>query len=395
MICKICSHEPMKKVVDLGLQPLANKYPKNSNEIKNEKKFPLILIFCENCLNVQIEKLINRKEMFEDYYYLSSVNMGLVNHFESLAKKIDSSSFVVDIGSNDGILLKPLKAMGIKAIGVDPSINVGKIANDQGLETFIGFFSYKIVENIIKIHGKPDTVVASNIFTHIENPKQFVLNIKKLIEENGMFILEVEYLSKFIKNIQFERFYFDRPYYYSLNSIKKLVESANMSLVDVEFINVHGGSIRCFIKNSKNIKPSKLINKIINNEKKELTCEMFQIFEQKINKEVENFKKELMILSKLGKKVIGYGAPARVATITNFAKINKNLIEYIVDDNILKQNRHTPGTHIPIKSRKKSKNDNIDVVVVFAYEYFNEIKEKMKDFNCDFYSPIPFQIINY
>ena len=201
MICKICNHEPMKKVVDLGLQPLANKYPKNSNEIKNEKKFPLILTFCENCLNVQIEKLINRKEMFEDYYYLSSVNMGLVNHFESLAKKINLSSFIVDIGSNDGILLKPLKKMGIKAIGVDPSINVGKIANDQGLETLIGFFSNAIVEKIIKMYGKPDTVVASNIFTHIENPKEFVLNIKKLIEENGMFVLEVEYLSNSARGV--------------------------------------------------------------------------------------------------------------------------------------------------------------------------------------------------
>ena len=358
MICKICNHEPMKKVVDLGLQPLANKYPKNSNEIKNEKKFPLILTFCENCLNVQIEKLINRKEMFEDYYYLSSVNMGLVNHFESLAKKINLSSFIVDIGSNDGILLKPLKKMGIKAIGVDPSINVGKIANDQGLETLIGFFSDAIVEKIIKMYGKPDTVVASNIFTHIENPKEFVLNIKKLIEENGMFVLEVEYLSKFIKNTQFERFYFDRPYYYSLNSIKKLFESVNMSLVDIEFIDVHGGSIRCFIKNSKNIQPSQLIKKIINNEKKELTCDMFEIFKQKISKEVENFKKELINFRKLGKKVIGYGAPARVATITNFAKLNKNLIEYIIDDNSLKQNKLTPGSHIPIQSQQNSKNDN-------------------------------------
>ena len=122
---------------------------------------------------------------------------------------------------------------------------------------------------------------------------------------------------------------------------------------------------------------------------------MFEIFKQKISKEVENLKKELINFRKLKKKVIGYGAPARVATITNFAKINKNLIKYIIDDNSLKQNKHTPGSHIPIKSQQNSKNDNVDVVVVFAYEYFKEIKEKMKDFNCEFYKPIPFQIVNY
>ena len=394
MICKICQHDFMKRIVDLGLQPLANKYPRNQNEFNNEKIFPLILIFCEKCLNVQIEKLIDRKEMFEDYYYLSSVNKSLVMHFQNLANIIKAGSFVVDIGSNDGILLKPLKKEGIKALGVDPSINVSKIANDQGLETLVGFFSNEIVEKIIKEYGKPDTIVASSMFTHIENPKEFVLNIKKLIQENGVVILEVEYLSNFIKNIQFERFYFDRPFYYSLNSIKILFETVGMSLIDVEHINTHGGSIRCFIKNAKNIESSSLVKEIINKERQELIFDMFKKFNIKIIKEAQKFKKRLNYFKKSGKNVIGYGAPARVATITNFAKIDKHLIKYIIDDSPLKQGRHTPGSHIPIISKEKSINDNIDIIVVFAYEYFKEIKEATKDFNCNYYKPIPFEILS-
>ena len=148
MICKICKKNEINEVLNLGLQPLANKYPKNKNDFLVEKVFPLNLLFCSICLNVQIKKIIDRKEMFEDYYYLSSVNESLVSHFENLAKKLSSSSFIVDIGSNDGILLKPLKSMGIKSLGIDPSINVGKLANDNGLETLIGFFNNSFVKKI-------------------------------------------------------------------------------------------------------------------------------------------------------------------------------------------------------------------------------------------------------
>ena len=142
-VCKICKYQDVNEVINLGLQPLANKYPKNKNDFVKEKFYQMSLTLCNNCLNVQIKKLIDRKEMFEDYYYLSSVNKGLVRHFENLAEEIKDSSFVVDIGSNDGILLKPLNKLGIKSLGVDPSINVGKIANDAGLDTLIGFFQMK------------------------------------------------------------------------------------------------------------------------------------------------------------------------------------------------------------------------------------------------------------
>jgi len=391
MICKICKKNEINEVLNLGLQPLANKYPKNKNDFLVEKIFPLNLLFCPNCLNVQIKNIVDRKEMFEDYYYLSSVNEALVSHFENLAKKISSSSFVVDIGSNDGILLKPLKSKGIKSLGIDPSINVGKIANDKGLETLIGFFNNNTVEKIVSNYGKPDTIVASSIFTHIENPKQFALDIKKLLQKNGFLILEVEYLSNFIKNIQFERFYFDRPFYYSLLSIKILFEQVGMSLVNVEHIYTHGGSIRCYIKNSKDEKTSSLVKDIINKEKENLKFETFKIFQKNIIKETKNLKEKLNYFKKSKKNVIGYGAPARVSTITNFANIDYNDINFIIDDSPLKQDRYTPGTHIPIISREKLKSNKIDIIIVFAYEYFKEIKEYTKNYNCEYFQPIPFR----
>jgi len=138
MNCHLCGHEHIVEFLNLGRQPLANKYP-TEKQFDGEEFFPLEVYFCLRCKNVQLGTIVSRERMFEDYYYLSSVNAGLVKHFESLAKKLAKSNFVVDIGSNDGILLRPLKAAGIRAIGVEPSVNVSKIANDDGFETLCSF----------------------------------------------------------------------------------------------------------------------------------------------------------------------------------------------------------------------------------------------------------------
>ena len=391
MKCKICNSNNISEVINLGKQPLANKYPKNNLEITNEKKFTLKILFCRSCRSGQIKKIVNRNILFEDYYYLSSVNKKLREHFQNLALKIKKYNFVVDIGSNDGILLKPLRKLKVKSIGIDPSINVGKIANDRGLETFVGFFDINIIKKILKKYEKPDLIVASSVVTHLEKPIKFAKDIKRLIKKNGTLIIEIEYLQNFLKNLEFERFYFDRPFYYSANSIKKLFKNVGMTLYDIEKINTHGGSLRCFIKNSRNTKITNRCKKILNDEKKKLSLSEFKKFNVKIYKSSKIFKDKLNNLKKKGCKIIGYGSPARVSTITNVAKINSNLIEYIIDDSPLKQNRFSPGMHIKILPRKNNITNQIDTVIVFAYEYFNDIKKYFGKSKIQFYKPIPFR----
>ena len=193
-----------------------------------------------------------------------------------------------------------------------------------------------------------------------------------------------------IKNLEYERFYFDRPFYYSLNSINTLFNSIGMYLVDVEFINIHGGSLRCFIRKNKKYKISNRCIKILKSEKKFLNNSTLTKFNKKILEESIKFKKRLINYKNQSKKIIGYGAPARVATITNFSNINGELIEYLVDDNKLKQGKFSPGKHIKIFSRKKMYKTKIDIVIVFAYEYFSEIKKKFKSNKIKFFKPIPF-----
>src|SRR3989344_8609124 len=246
--CLLCRQNTTVEFLNLRSQPLANKYPREA-DFASEDFVPLQVMFCTNCKNVQLSNLVSRSRMFEDYYYLSSVNPGLVRHFNALAEKIKTAQFVVDIGSNDGILLKPLKDLGIKALGVDPSINVSKIANDAGLPTITAFFDIPTAEQIKANWGQPDVVVASSIFTHLEDPHQFIDAVKILMTDSGSFIIEVEYIGNILKDIQFERFYLDRMFYYSLTSLRDLCALHDMVITDVEEIEPHGGSLRVTIKN--------------------------------------------------------------------------------------------------------------------------------------------------
>jgi SAM-dependent methyltransferase len=376
MKCLLCSNAQTSEFLDLGKQPLANKYP-TKEEFASELFYPMKLFFCPRCKNVQLGHLVSREKMFVDYYYLSSVNAGLVRHFEALAKTLAQARFVVDIGSNDGILLKPLKEHGVQAVGVDPSINVSKIANDQGLTTLTSFFNAETVARIKKDWGEPDVIVASSIFTHLEDPPQFIEDVKDLLTDDGKFIIEVEYIGTILKNIQFERFYFDRIFYYSLTSLRDLCAAHQMSVADVEEIEPHGGSLRVIIyKDGYRPAPSERISNFLKEEGQALTPATLGEFKQAADTQIAAFRAKLEEYKRNGLKVAGYGAPARVATICNYGDIGPSLIEFIVDDSPLKQNRYSPGTHIPIQPKAYLDEQGADVLVVFAYEYFEDIKKK-------------------
>ncbi len=390
MDCLLCFEKNPIEFLNLGKQPLANKYPKKE-EFEQEDFFPLAMLSCARCKNVQLGTLVSRERMFVDYYYLSSVNQGLVRHFENLARELSQAKFVVDVGSNDGILLKPLKELGVYAIGVEPSQNVSKIANDAGLETVNSFFDSATVEKIKKEFGRPDVVVASSVFTHLENPHQFIDDVKSLMTDDGEFIIEVEYIGNILNDIQFERFYLDRIFYYSLTSLKHLFESHDMYIADVEHIAPHGGSIKVTTRKNNNIHTqTENVRRLIDEEESRLASHQLENFKQNVETNINAFREMLETYKNSGLKVAGYGAPARVATITNYGNIGPSLIDFIVDDSPLKQNRFSPGMHIPIvpKSYLETRKPKPDVLVVFAYEYFDDIKKKTGG-NYRYLIPIP------
>ena len=390
--CIICSSN-LEKIKSLGPQPLANKYPKNISDIENEFTSPMDVYYCEKCLYVNLPCEVSRDIFFEDYYYLSSVNKELVNHFETMADDIDAldSKFVLDVGSNDGILLEKLLNKNINCLGIDPSENVSQIANSNGFKTIVGFFDEKSVKKIKLDFGNPDLITASSVFTHLEKPNDFFLNCKSLLCEGGKIIIEVEYLANIVNDFSFERFYFDRPHYYSLNALINLAKSHGFILEDAKIINVHGGSIRAIFTEKNGIETSKRAKEILIQEKSYLSkkqlidkLDQFSFSCKKLKEQITQFKN-----SKLN--IAAYGCPARFSTITNFGDIKKSDIPYVIDDSPLKQGRLSPGKHIPIKSYDI--NDKVDVYIVFAYEYIESIKKKLQNPDVKFFRPIPFQEI--
>lgn len=387
--CLLCKHDALVEFLNLGEQPLANKYPKAA-DFRKEDFFPLQVLFCTECKNVQLGTVVSRERMFEDYYYLSSVNPGLVRHFNVLARQLKRANFVVDIGSNDGILLKPLKERGVKALGVDPSINVSKIANDLGLPTLTAFFDAAIAEKITREWGRPDVVVASSIFTHLENPHQFIDAVRDLMTDDGSFIIEVEYIGNILKDIQFERFYLDRIFYYSLTSLRDLFVRHGMYIADVEEIEPHGGSLRVTTRNiMTGAKPSKNVTRLLAEEEHALTLQVLKKFKQTVDELVAAFRDKLKEYKQAGIHVAGYGAPARVTTICNYGDIGPELIEFLIDDSPLKQNKYSPGTHIPIFPKEHLAQHKPNVLVVFAYEYFKDIRKKTSGGGYTYLLPIP------
>jgi len=376
MKCSLCGQDHAVEFLDLGKQPLANKYPR-ATDFATEDFFPLQIYFCTRCKNVQLGTMVSRQRMFEEYYYLSSVNAGLVRHFEALARKLTGSQFVVDVGSNDGILLKPLKALGVKALGIEPSINVSKIANDQGLETVTAFFDEASAANVVTTHGRADVIVASSVFTHLENPHQFIEAVKVLLSDKGRFIIEVEYIGNFIKTIQFERFYLDRIFYYSLTSLQHLFGAHGMCVADVEHIEPHGGSLQVFVqRKGQGGPPTANVAAQLAEEARTLSLPMLEEFRRNVDTQVATLRRMLEDYRARKVRVAGYGAPARVSTICNYGKIGPELIEFTVDDSPLKQYKYSPGTHIPIVPREHLDRNRADILVVFAYEYFDDIRKK-------------------
>jgi methylation protein EvaC len=377
----------------MGIQPLANKYPISSEKFVDEYLQEMIILFCDNCGYCHLPCEADRAIFFEDYYYLSSVNTELVQHFDRMADELSllNAKFVLDVGSNDGVLLEPLSKLGIKALGVDPSHNVGAIANQKGLETYIGFFDDKMADRIKVEKGCPDVIVASSVFTHLEEPAKFFRNCDLLLSARGSVIVEVEYLADIIMSLGFERFYYDRPHYYTVKSLQYLAAQYGFEISKVDRIDVHGGSVQVrFRRIQKPFGGTSVagVQSVMGDHLgAEQICGKFREFTDACSL----LKAELRSMSAAGLRVAGYGCPARFSTITNFADIDSTLIPIVIDDSPLKQGRFSPGKHIPIV--KQADSASVDTYIVFAYEYIRSIRQKVGPREVNFFRPIPFSRI--
>ena len=399
--CRICDNPNLKKALSLGETPLANSLL-SKKELENEEElYPLELVFCNKCNLCQLSYVVHPERMFKHYLYVSSTTQSFDKHFEDLADKaikdlsLGQGAFVIDIGSNDGILLKKFKEKGLQVLGIEPATNICEIARKSGIDTINDFFNSEIANTIIKLKGKADVITATNVFAHIPDIKDFTSNVKNLIKDDGTFIIEVQYLLDTLQKITFDNIYHEHVSYFSVISLDKFFKDEGMQIVKVEHVDSHGGSIRVFIKtNNKNLVIDKSVEEFIESERvyglnKEETYEKFAQKVLEMRNKLINFIKTK---KEEGKKIIGYGAPAKATTLLNFYQINKDHLDYIIDDNKLKQGLFIPGVRIPIISKENMGNPLPDYALILAWNFADEIILNNKfytDKGVKFVIPIP------
>ena len=385
--CRSCGNIKLKRVVSLGYQPLANNLLNKKNE--KHELYPLEVNYCDNCHNCQLSVAVDPKKMFSNYLYTSSTSASFREHFIGAAKDYvkelklkPKKSYIIDIGSNDGVALKPFKELGFKNIlGIEPAKNLAKLANKNKIKTFNGFLNKKNIKNIKK---NADLILASNVFAHADNLKEMAECMIQLLSKKGTIIIEVQYLMNTLKDLTFDNIYHEHYNYWSLTSLINFFKQFQVKIFKAEKINTHGGSIRIYLKKDKNVKIDKSVNNLIKEEEKFgiKNFKTYQDFGEKVYKIRENVIKNLKDLKKNGEIIVGYGAPAKATTALNFFGINKE-IDYIVEDNKLKHKKFVPGVKIPIYSKDKISKKK-PLILVLAWNFFEEIKKNNHNISNNF-----------
>lgn len=384
--CRFCLNKKLKQIINLGNQPAANAFLIKKQLKLKEYFFPLKVNFCSKCGLLQLSHVVSPNYLFRNYVYVSSTSPVFVAHFEQYAKsvyekfKLNRNSLVVDIGSNDGILLKPFKELGVRVLGVDPAKKIAAEATRNGIPTLPEYFDQRLSERISKKHGYADVVTANNVFAHVPYIDELVLATKKLLKDDGVFIIEAPYLIDFLQKNLFDTIYHEHVSYLSIKPLAVLFKRFNMEVFDVQKTDSHGGSIRVFIKKAKSgRKISKSVNEFIKKEEnlgiRKLST--YQKFAKKIAQNKKDLKFLLKKLKSQGKTIVGYGAPAKGNTLLNYFRIGAETLEYIVEDSQYKLGLYTPGMHIPVVEPGKIQQTKPDYVLILAWNFAEPIMKKM------------------
>lgn len=386
--CRLCNSDFPTKVVKLPGTPIGDNYIERSALNEKQSVFPMDLYFCEECGHIQLLDIVSPELIYRNYIYETSVSQGLVDHFNSYAKKIVSKfelsegSLAIDIGCNDGTFLKALKNEGLKVLGIEPATRIAKNLNSEGIKTLCEFFDLKIAQSIFSIYGRASIISANNVMANIDDLNEMMKGVSELLKEDGIFIFESGYGIDLIKNSVLDNIYHEHISYFRVKPMVKFLEKYNLELIDVNHSESKGGSIRCIIQKkggARNVENS--VSEIIEKE----VSEGFDNIKTYLNfgREMEENRIELQSLLKKysdeGKKIAGYGASVGVTTLLYYYGLD-NLVDCLYDDNPIRDGLFSPGLKIPVKKSEKIYIDKPDVIVCFPWRYIDPIKNRHSEF---------------
>ena len=385
--CLICNSS-INPFISYGQMPIANGFL-TKEKFNNEYFFHMQVAHCTNCSMVQLIETPERQLMFnENYAFFSGTSQAMKTHFLDFANDVKNrflpknDAFVVEIGSNDGIMLQNFKEWGIKHLGIEPSANVAQVAKNKGINTIVEFFDEKLAEKIVSENGQADAFIAANVMCHLPYFHSIVAGISKLVKKSGIVVFEEPYVGDVVEKTSYDQIYDEHTFLFSVSSINYIFKEHGMEVIDIAHQETHGGSMRYIIghKGVRNLS-NEAIKQI--QKEKELalnSAETYLNFKNNCENSKIDLKKLLQELKSKGKRVAGYGATSKSTTILNYSDIGPDLIEYICDNTPIKQGKYSPGKHIPIVPIETFKNSYPDYLVLFAYNHAKEIMEKEKDF---------------
>ena len=387
--CRFCSAPLKHTFCDLGQTPLANAYVKKENLHQKEPSFPLHVYVCDQCLLVQLKEAQTTPEgMFLDYAYFSSYSASWLQHAkkytELMVKRFsfNSKSQVVEIASNDGYLLQYFKEKNIPILGIEPAKNIAKVAIEKGIPTKTVFFGEETARQLVEEGIRADLLLGNNVFAHVPHLNDFVKGMKIVLASEGVITLEFPHLLQLMLQNQFDTIYHEHFSYFSLLVLEKVFKAHGLELFDVEELPTHGGSLRIYVKHlqsPRKIEKEHLQSVLAKERKAGLDkLETYLSYTERVEKVRASLLDFLHEAKKAGKTVAAYGAPAKGNTLLNYCKITPELLPFTVDLSPHKQGHFLPGSHVPIYSPEKIKEEKPDYVLILPWNLKSEIMEQMK-----------------
>lgn len=402
MICRFCGKILTHKFIDLGTAPPSNAYLHQEDLQKPELYFPLKLFVCNHCWLVQTEDYARADELFRpDYAYFSSTSTSWLHHAAQYSAMIcnrlqlGSESFVIEVASNDGYLLKNFIARNIPCIGIEPTDSTAAAAEKFGIPVLREFFGAALAQQLSSEGRQADLIIGNNVYAHVPYINDFTAGLKTALKPGGTITLEFPHLMRLIEYTQFDTIYHEHYSYLSLYTINRIFAAAGLRVFDVEELPTHGGSLRVYGCHSEDKRPQEIAvsNVLAEEERRELqNLTIYRMFQRQADRVKDHLLTFLIEQKRTGKKVAGYGAAAKGNTLLNYAGIKPDLIPYICDAAPSKQGKFLPGSHIPILSPAALLKERPDVILILPWNIADEIVQQhayVREWGGVFVVPMP------
>jgi SAM-dependent methyltransferase len=403
MHCRFCDTPLRHLFLSLGASPLSNSYLSMDDLHRMEPYYPLDVYVCENCLLVQLDEFEKTEDIFHaGYAYFSSYSDSWLKHCERYVEMmvqrfgLNEKTFVVEIASNDGYLLQYFKGHNIPILGIEPAANTARVAQENGIPTEVTFFDQVYAENMRQKGQQADLIIGNNVLAHNPNLNDFVKGLKIALKADGLITMEFPHLARLMEENQFDTIYHEHFSYFSFLAVERIFREHGLTIFDVEELPTHGGSLRIYAAHDED--QSKFLSPLVAELKaRELndgygSIDHYLTFHQKVQSVKRNLLQLLIGLKNEGKKIVGYGAPAKGNTLLNYCGIRTDFLDYTVDRSPHKQNCYLPGSRIPIKHPDQIREDRPDYVLILPWNIKEEIilqMDHIKEWGGRFIVPIP------